>query len=426
LSPGDLRRTILTLAGHGKLVAQDAREESGSKLLEKVAVKREQLLTSGYPNLDEAKSQLRKQREQRLPDGLEDLPPGWAWSTLMQTSLLIADCHNKTAPYVSSGIWLIRTTNIRNGQLNLREPKYISEATYERWSARCKPEPGDILITREAPMGEVCIIPHGVKLCMGQRMMLIRLVPDTMNANFLLYSLMDPDLMYRVQDKPIGATVQHLRVGGVETLLVPVPPLVEQSRIVAKVDELMALVDHLEATQTESRKISAKLAEAFVAKLTSQEPAVIRPVFDTKAYLIQLIPAMLREVQRPLALEEINSVIAMLFLPEQLSPMLEITGGRAALSHFASFAQPDEAGSVDRAVQTLIRTRTLHCPEPGETVIFHLNPDKIPPIDPVIAKDAEYLAQIINLIPAEEIEEKARKPIPKPVAKPARHAALNV
>lgn len=268
ISPDDLRKTILTLAVQGKLVPQNAREESASKLLEMLAVKREQLLTGGYPNRDESQSQLRKQREQRLPEGLEELPIGWKWATLMQTSLLIVDCHNKTAPYVSSGIRLIRTTNIRNGQLNLLEPKYVSEETYERWSARCKPEPGDILVTREAPMGEVCIIPKGMKLCMGQRMMLIRLVPDTVDTNFLLYSLMDPGLMQRVQDKPIGATVQHLRVGGVETLLVAVPPLAEQRRIVAKVDQLMALVEKLEAQQQERDKLAEAFAKACVASFT--------------------------------------------------------------------------------------------------------------------------------------------------------------
>lgn len=268
VNPSDLRNTILTLAMRGKLVPQNPREESASQLLERIAEKRGKLLTNGYPNPDEAKSQLRKQREQRLPGDLRGLPVGWKWATLMQASLLIVDCHNKTAPYVSTGIPLIRTTNIRKGRLNLQDPRYVSDSTYERWSARCKPEPGDILITREAPMGEACIIPLGMKICMGQRMMLIRLVPDTVDANFLLYSIMDPELMNRVKDKPIGATVQHLRVGGVETLLVPVPPLGEQRRIVAKLDELISLVDQLEACQRECDQIAGDYAESYIASFT--------------------------------------------------------------------------------------------------------------------------------------------------------------
>jgi len=95
-------------------------------------------------------------------------------------------------------------------------------------------------------MGEVCIVPAEPKVCMGQRMMLVRLVPETISPQFLLYSLRDPDLMDRVQDKPVGMTVQHLRVGGIETLLIPLPPISEQSRIVAKIEKLTSLCDSLE------------------------------------------------------------------------------------------------------------------------------------------------------------------------------------
>jgi type I restriction enzyme S subunit len=82
----------------------------------------------------------------------------------------------------------------------------------------------------------------------------------------MIYSLRDPRLMDRVQDKPIGATVQHLRVGGVETLLVPLPPLAEQHRIVAKVDALMALCDRLEASLTTTVATRRRLLDALLAE----------------------------------------------------------------------------------------------------------------------------------------------------------------
>ena len=263
-----LRQTILNLAVRGKLVPQDAKDEPASGLLKRIAKERAKLLKAGYPNPDEARTQIKKLAEQVVPEGLEALPTGWAWATLLQCSALVIDCKNKTAPYASSGIRLIRTTNVRDGRMNLNDQKYVDQKTYQIWSARCTPEPGDILITREAPMGEVCLIPPGEQICLGQRMMLARLVPDTIDSNFMIYSLRDPRLMDRVQDKPIGATVQHLRVGGVETLLVPLPPLAEQHRIVAKVDALMALCDRLEASLaatavTRRRLLDALLAEAL-------------------------------------------------------------------------------------------------------------------------------------------------------------------
>ena len=113
-------------------------------------------------------------------------------------------------------------------------------------------------------MGEVCIIPEDERICRRQRMMLARLVPKTIDVRFMLYSLRDPDLMERVQDKPLGMTVQHLRVGGVETLLVPLPPLAEQHRIVAKVNELLALCGQLETALTTADATRARLLEALL------------------------------------------------------------------------------------------------------------------------------------------------------------------
>jgi type I restriction enzyme, S subunit len=277
VSPTQLRRTILSLAVRGKLLTQNSDDEPAKELLKRIAERRKALLDAGYPNRNESMTQAKKQSEQSSLGSLSPLPEGWVCSTLLEASLLIVDCHNKTAPYVPSGVRLLRTTNIRKGRLNLSEPKFVSETTYERWSSRCKPQPGDLLITREAPMGEVCIIPEGMTVCMGQRMMLIRLVPEIMNKQFVLYSLMDPDLMDRVQDKPVGATVQHLRVGGVETLLMPIPPLAEQARIVAKVDQLMALVDRLEEQCTTSQVKSNQLFDALVHEVLHPKTETMGP-----------------------------------------------------------------------------------------------------------------------------------------------------
>ena len=105
-----------------------------------------------------------------MSDELMELPEGWKWTTAIEACSKVIDCHNKTAPYTASGIKLVRTSNIRNGQINLDDTKFVAQPTYEFWSRRCPPEPRDILFTREAPMAEVGMIPDGEKLCMGQRM----------------------------------------------------------------------------------------------------------------------------------------------------------------------------------------------------------------------------------------------------------------
>ena len=259
-----LRQTILNLAVRGKLAEQDPNNEPAEELLRRMDAARLEMLEAGYPNPSEAQTQLKKLSKQTVPDYVGNLPTGWSWATLQQCSMLVVDCKNKTAPYSPTGIRLVRTTNVRDGKLNAIDQKYVNKETYEAWSARCKPEPWDILITREAPMGEVCLIPPGETICLGQRMMLARLLAEFIDRNFMLYSLRDPGLMGRVQDKPLGMTVQHLRVGGIETLLVPVPPLAEQRRIVAKVDELMALCDRLEASLADSDTTRQRLLETLI------------------------------------------------------------------------------------------------------------------------------------------------------------------
>ncbi|CAM2067739.1 Restriction endonuclease subunit S [Sulfidibacter corallicola] len=269
IDPADLRKSILALAVQGKVVPQDPKDEPAATLLKDLKNHRVNLLEKGYPNPSESKVQLKKQAKQRRPPNLKKLPKGWAWATLMESSILVVDCHNKTAPYSNDGIPLIRTTNIRDGQLNYKDPKFVTEAVYKRWASRVYPESGDILITREAPMGEACIIPEGARLCMGQRMMLIRLDPGFIHGKFILLTIQAPCMMNRVQDKPVGATVKHLRVGGIETMLIPIPPLAEQHRIVAKVGELMTLVDQLESQLAASRATAKNLLEALVAELTA-------------------------------------------------------------------------------------------------------------------------------------------------------------
>lgn len=107
-------------------------------------------------------------------------------------------------------------------------------------------------------------LPDGVTFCLGQRTMLIRPIHEFIDNQYLLIALTEPHLLERASEHAIGSTVKHLRVGDVERLAVPLPPLAEQRRIVAKVTELLALCDQLKARIAAARGKHAQLAQTLV------------------------------------------------------------------------------------------------------------------------------------------------------------------
>jgi len=94
--------------------------------------------------------------------------------------------------------------------------------------------------------------------------MLVRPMEDYIDRNYLLIALLEPGVVERALDNAVGATVQHLRVGDVEKLPIWTPPLPEQHRIVARVDELMGLCDELEARLMERDRVGEALAASVV------------------------------------------------------------------------------------------------------------------------------------------------------------------
>ena len=189
----------------------------------------------------------------------------------------VVDCHNKTAPYVASGIPLIRTTNVRGGRIDLADTKFVDEDTYSFWSRRCPPEPGDVIFTREAPMGEAGMVPPDTRLCMGQRMMLLRADPSTIRPRFLLHAVQAPYVRNYADRLSVGTGVRHLRVGDVECLPVPIAPGPEQQAIEQAVDLALANLSRLStAAKGASASLTgldrALLTHAFRGELVPQDP----------------------------------------------------------------------------------------------------------------------------------------------------------
>ncbi len=208
---------------------------------------------------------------------LPEIPEIWIWKTAIQCCEQVVDCHNKTAPYTAQGIKLIRTSNIRNGKIDLENTRFIDQKTYEFWSRRCPPKPGDLIFTREAPMAEVGMIPDNEIICMGQRMMLLRCDNLNLLGNYLLIVLQTSYIGAYSDEVAVGTGVKHLRVRDVENLPIPIPPIEEQQEIVRRVEALFAKADRIEAQYQKARQqvdrlTPALLAKAFRGELVPQDP----------------------------------------------------------------------------------------------------------------------------------------------------------
>jgi type I restriction enzyme S subunit len=228
-----LRQTILDLAVHGRLVHRSD------------------------------KSVEQHNRTAVIPSD-PSFPEHWSMQPLTKVAAAIVDCPHSTPKWTMTGKICVRTNQFRAGHLNLSDVRFVSEFTYLERIQRLEPAEDDILYSREGGiLGIACRVPPDTQLCLGQRMMLIR-AGSAIDAAFLEMVLNSPLITRIALAKTTGGAAPRINVATVKAYPVPLPPLAEQQRIVARVNELMALCETLEARLTTARKISHCLLEAVL------------------------------------------------------------------------------------------------------------------------------------------------------------------
>lgn len=144
----------------------------------------------------------------------------------------VIDCKNRTPPERDEGFAVIKTFNIKDGELVFDTLTFTDRLSFDIWTARGVPSPGDIVITREAPVGESFLIEEDMpQLCLGQRTMLYRPDPNVIESDFMYFATRSPRFQKRLLDMAGGSTVGHVRVGDVKDILFPIPSSVEQKAI---------------------------------------------------------------------------------------------------------------------------------------------------------------------------------------------------
>ena len=171
----------------------------------------------------------------------------WPLKPVSELCEFAIDCVNKTAPVVdvATPYKMIRTTNVKGGFIDVLEVRHVSKDTFEKWTRRSRPRYGDVVLTREAPVGEVgrCTFSDDENIFLGQRLFHYRPNPDVLDWNYLAYILQSPEVQGRFHGRSFGATVPHVKVADAESLLIPCPPLDVQKKlgtVLANYDDLIA------------------------------------------------------------------------------------------------------------------------------------------------------------------------------------------
>ncbi|WP_429182184.1 restriction endonuclease subunit S [Aeromonas salmonicida] len=244
-----LKQTILQLAVMGKLVPQDPSDEPASTLLARITAEKTQLI-----------KEKKIKTEKPLPAIGEnekpfELPQGWGWCRLGRIINLVSGQHLKPNEYSEN--------SLKNGvpyitgpaEFGAKHPIYSKYTTEFRALAK----KGDILITcKGAGLGKLNLANETIAI--SRQLMAIQLLKG--NLEFL-FILVNSQYKY-FQDKGVGIAIPGISRGDVEELVLMLPPLEEQNRIVAKVDELMTLCDQLKSRLQTSQQTQLALAESLV------------------------------------------------------------------------------------------------------------------------------------------------------------------
>lgn len=189
----------------------------------------------------------------------------WPRVVISDVCETIIDCVNKTASTIDviTPYKMIRTTNVRGGWVNLDEVKYVTEDIYKIWTRRQVPRCGDVILTREAPLGEVGLLRTDEPVFLGQRLVSYRADPKKLDNRFLLYAFQEDDLQGQIKALGSGATVEHMRVPDAAKLTLRLPQLSVQRRIA----DILSAYDDLIENNTKRVRLLQQQTDLMFARM---------------------------------------------------------------------------------------------------------------------------------------------------------------
>lgn len=254
-----LKQTILQLAVMGKLVKQDPTDEPASELLKRIAKEKEALVKAG---------KIKKQKP--LPPITDDekpfeLPDGWAYATLQQLVTVLGDGLHGTPVYDSQGgYYFVNGNNLKDGSVIIKsETKKVNEVEYQKFKKELNER--TVFVSINGTLGNVAFY-NNEPIVLGKSACYFNLVSN-FSKNFIKLIIQTPYFSAYASTKATGSTIRNLGLAAMNCLPIPVPPLSEQDRIVAKVDKLTTIFDSIICKLKEAKQTQTALSEVFVEQV---------------------------------------------------------------------------------------------------------------------------------------------------------------
>ena len=234
--PEDMKKSILQQAIQGKLVEQRPEEGTAQELYAQVQAEKQRLIKEG-----------KLKKEKPLPEITEDekpfeIPDGWMWVRLSEICKSISDGDHQPPPQVSKGIPFLVISNVSSGVIDFSNIRYVPQSYYSKLTGDRIARIGDILFTVTGSYGIPIKVETSERFCFQRHIALLKLMIDW---NYIYYALKSPFVKSQCDSMATGTAQKTVGLKALRNLVIPFPPLAEQKRIVARLEELLPLCERL-------------------------------------------------------------------------------------------------------------------------------------------------------------------------------------
>lgn len=261
-----LKKSILQEAISGRLVPQMESEGTAEDILREIA-----------------KQQNKNFAFSEIPEDEQPfaIPSSWKWVRLGEIMKSITDGVHQRPHYTQKGIPFLSVKDISSGCLDFSDTKYVSEDEYNAMSAGCKPNRGDIVVSKVGSTGIPAFVDTDIKFCLFVSVALLRMYKEV-DPFYIIYAIKSPLVQVQVQHNTKGVGNLNWVLKDIAATILPLPPLSEQRRIVTKLETLLPKIDSLEKTEIRlsllestlgERLWKSVLQEAISGRLTTRQPS---------------------------------------------------------------------------------------------------------------------------------------------------------